>query len=118
MAISSESKAQQRTARWTSLLHGATTELMVVTLVREYLQTWTPSELEPLPIAIDAQQIRTGQDVSDLAVEIARAELKYGIQDNVAETLSEITTVVREAAVRFPRFSWEAKLLNSGNGHP
>ena len=47
MAISAESKAQQRMARWTSLLHGATTELMVVSLVREYLQTWTPSELEP-----------------------------------------------------------------------
>lgn len=116
MAISAESKAQQRTARWTSLLHGATTELMVVTLVREYLQTWTPSELEPLPITIDAQQIQTGQDVSDLAVEIARAELKYGSQDHVGETLSEITIVIREAAARFPRFSWEAKLINTS--HP
>ena len=115
MAISAESKSQQRTARWTSLLHGATNELMVVTLVREYLQTWTPSELEPLPVVIDALQVQSGQDVSDLAVELTRAELKYSGQDRVGETLSEITTVVREAAARFPRFSWEAKLLSSGN---
>jgi len=115
MAISAESKAQQRTARWTSLLHGATNELMVVSIVREYLQTWTPSELEPMPVVIEALRVQTGQDVSDLAVELTRAELKYSADDRVAETLKEITTVVREAAGRFPRFSWEAKLLNSGS---
>lgn len=115
MAISAESKSQQRTARWTSLLHGATNELMVVSMVREYLQTWTPSELEPLPVVIDALRVQTGQDVSNLAVELTHAELKYTGSDRVADTLREITTVVREAAGRFPRFSWEAKLLNSGH---
>lgn len=115
MAISAESKSQQRTARWTSLLHGATTEHMVVSLVREYLQTWTPSELEPLPVVVDAMQIQAGQDVSDLAVELARAELKHGSDDHMGETLKEITIVIREAAARFPRFSWEAKLINTAN---
>lgn len=104
----------QRPARWTSLLHGATNEAAVVTIVREYLQTWTPSELESLPIAIDPDLLRSGQDVSNLAVELTHAELKFSGNERVAETLKEITAIVREAAGRFPRFSWEAKIIRGG----
>lgn len=110
----SDSKASQRRARWTSLLHGAASEQAVVSIVREYLQTWTPSELEPIPVLIDASRVDRSQDVSDLAVELTRAELKYDADDKVREVLKEIAAVMREAAARFPRFSWEARLLNTG----
>lgn len=106
-----ESRIPPRPARWTSQLHGASTEQAVVGIVREYLQTWTPSELEPIPVAIDPARLNSGQDVSDLAVELTRAELKFAGAEKTAETLKEITAVVREAAARFPRFSWEAKLI-------
>lgn len=106
-----ESQVPPRPARWTTQLHGASNEQAVVGIVREYLQTWTPSELEPIPVAIDPARLNSGQDVSDLAVELTRAELKFTGPEKTAETLKEITAVVREAAARFPRFSWEAKFI-------
>ena len=96
------------------MLHGATNEHAVVAIVREYLQTWTPSELEALPVTIDASRISHGQDVSNLAVELAQSELKFNGDPRATEALREITSVVREAAARFPRFSWEAKLMSGG----
>ena len=106
-----ESTARPRPARWTALLHGAGSEAHVVSIVREYLQCWTPSELEPLPVPVDAGRVNNGQDVSDLAVELARAELKFEGEAHATEALREITAVLREAAARFPRFSWEARVI-------
>ena len=111
MSQGGESTFPQRPARWTSLLHGATTEAAVVSLVREYLQTWTPSELQAIPVLIEPASLNSGQDVSELAVEVARAEFKFTGEAHIADALREITAVLREAAARFPRFSWEAKLI-------
>ena len=58
-----------------------------------------------------APRINSGQDVSELAVEVARAEFKFKGDAHTADALREITAVLREAAARFPRFSWEAKLI-------
>ena len=110
----SHAESPQRPARWTSMLHGAATENAVVLIVQQYLRTWTPSELEAMPLLVDAERLASGQDVSNLAVELAHAELKFAGDEKTAEALKEITAVVREAAARFPRFSLDAKVLGGG----
>ena len=71
-------RQQERpTGLWPNILDGARTEQDVVTIVREYVATWSPEELGRLPAACRPGKITDAEDVSDLAFCLTSAHLSF-----------------------------------------
>ena len=62
---------------WPHVLDGAKTEQDLVTIVREYLATLSPSEIARLPEICRPGKISDGEDVSELAFRLTREHLSF-----------------------------------------
>ena len=63
--------------RWPNMLDSARTEHDLVTIVREYIATWTPEELGRLPASCRPGKVNDAEDVSELAFGLASAHIAF-----------------------------------------
>ena len=85
---------------WKALLDGATSEREIVQLTKEYLATWTPRELFALPTPCRPGAIKSGEDVSGCAFELARAHCGEGNDLELAELILKMMTFFSHASER------------------
>ena len=98
-------------SRWQPLIQAAASEDAVVDLVKEYLASWTPEEIDSLPRGCRPGQINNREDVSEWAVVLTREELKSGADAASGRMLNHLSTTFREAAARLSQLSTENRLL-------
>lgn len=112
----------RRLTRWQPLVREATSDAELVRIMRDFVATLVPDGIERLPPNCRPREIRTREDVSMLAVDLARTELTYPESDEVKEILTQLAAVFAEATTRLSQMSWEARLLKPAtdprNPHP
>ena len=101
----------RRLSRWQPLVREATSDAELVRIMRDFVGTLTEGEVAQLPPECRPRDIRTREDISTLAVELARTELTYPNDDDVKEVLTQLAAVFAEATTRLSQMSWEARLL-------
>jgi hypothetical protein len=89
-----------RSTRWLTLISQAQTEEQLVILMREYLSTLLPADLERLPPECHLKFMSEGNDISRAAVTFAQCDLKGGFDARTTETLQQMVEVFVKAQVR------------------
>ena len=87
-------------ASWFQLMDNARDAAEVVTIVRDYLATWTPQEIARLPVECRPKRIRVAEDVEELhaaAVDCYRTTLASGDE---LTALQLMTGMLAHASVR------------------
>jgi hypothetical protein len=53
-------------ASWFQQMDNARDPAEVVTIVRDYIATWTPQEIAKLPVEVRPQRVRSAEDIDEL----------------------------------------------------
>lgn len=87
---------------WADRILLAQSEAAVIDFVREYLATWTPSEIGEIPRETwPGLEISTKAEVCDAAVQAKLEELRHPSDSVAAENLQELGQVLAVAVTRF-----------------
>jgi len=108
----------RRLARWQPLLREATNDAELLRIMRDFVGTLTPDEVALLPENCRPGMLRTRDDVTTLAVELARTELVCREPEEAKEILTQLAAVFAEATQRLSQMSWEARLLKPSSQPP
>ena len=88
---------------WKALLDGAESEREIVSITKEYLAAWTPRELFALPARCRPGAIKSGEDISYWAFELASAHCAEGSDLELAELILKMMTFFSHASERLSR---------------
>lgn len=97
--------------RWQNALRQAHNEAALVDVVADFLASLSAADVERLPAGARPVAIRGPEDVVAFNVEVARAELMFTGDAQIAALLRLILTVLTEAANRLASLSIEARML-------
>ena len=85
---------------WKALLDDARSERDLVTLVRDYLATWTPEEIAALPPDCRPGPMRDAEDITFWAFEYTRRHIASEGDPAMAMPLLKLRTLFGHAAAR------------------
>jgi len=86
--------------QWLPRIAAARSEEDLVQIVRNYLEAWTPAEVEKLPPHCRVAPVSTGQDISWAAVTLVQCELRGGMDAQVAEMVRHMASMLVAAQQR------------------
>ena len=109
-------KGHQRVSRetleyWQQQMRSAPSQDALLEIVSKYLATLSTEQLNTLPESSRPGEITRTDDVAALNVQIARDELVYSGDAQVAALLRQMVVVLSEATHRISQFSIDAHLL-------
>jgi hypothetical protein len=100
-----ERRSQARSRRlatlapdWKALLDDARSERDLVRVTREYLATWTPQEMHTLPEECRPGPIKSGEDISAWAFELAREHCAEAEDPTAAALVAKMMTFFSHAS--------------------
>jgi hypothetical protein len=96
----SESSESIRFRRWNHRIQGAGNADDLVRLVREYLESWQPEQLQVLPVDVGCNALATLEDIPARAVIAVQAELRMPAGTHADELLREMALTLCAAAAR------------------
>lgn len=107
----------KRFAHWQSLLKDAKDERGIVLVVQEFLSSIDRDEHANLPAGCCPLAVDSAREISEWAVELARADREFVDQPKSEVMLHEMSAVFTEAANCLAELATEARLFKpSGQG--
>ena len=89
-----------RFERWRFLIQQCGSESELQRLMKEYVNTWLPSDLEKLPAPCRDLSCESADDLLALALHLTTCELKFDGDEGSREILQEVTRTFVAAAIR------------------
>jgi hypothetical protein len=89
-----------RLKRWQPLIQASPSEQELVTLLREYCESFEPGELARLPTGTPTPVVATGDEIIERAIEYNLLELRFRGPDEVRSVLVDLALAFRAAAQR------------------
>jgi hypothetical protein len=86
---------------WLSQIEGARSTRDLVAVLRDFLGSMTPEQLQELPAACRAESISTAAEIQEWAVTLAREDLKSAVYD--MGTLHLAAAVFAAAGGKLPK---------------
>jgi hypothetical protein len=99
---------------WQRQMRSAQSEAALLAVVGSYLATLSHEQLSRLPESSRPTPIADREDIAALNVQIARDELMYTGDDDVAVLLRQMVVVLSEATKRLAQFSLDSQLPRQG----
>ncbi len=86
--------------KWVNILQSCRSAPQVIATVRDYLSTWTPSEIGEIPEEAWPGDLSTSAEVSVAAVAAKFVELRYTDDSPARVSLQELGEVMSAASTR------------------
>jgi hypothetical protein len=91
--------------KWVTRILGSQSEFEVITVVRQYLATWTPSEIAEIPERAWPGEVSAKSEICDAAVQAKIDELRCMDDGPMRVSLHELGEVLATASTRFGQLS-------------
>jgi hypothetical protein len=101
----------KRLEHWQRAIRSASSESVVINVLRDYMAQWTPGELAQLPEDCRPGSLLDAESVSQWAVHLTRRELKFAGSREAADLLHGLASVFVEASSRLAQLGNENRLL-------
>jgi hypothetical protein len=107
----SQGLSREQLEYWQRQMRSAPSQNALLEVVGKYLATLSHDQISTLPEGSRPRVIHQIDDVAALNVQVARDELVYAGDEQVAALLRQMVVVLTEATHRISQFSIDAHLL-------